>query len=72
MPNVSAKECVLVQRIRDNFGWNRALCDKSTKYATVVVYGKVTVLKIGGTPALLYEFSGSFEGNTYLHGHKDE
>ena len=40
--------CV-VQRIRDNFGWNRALCDKSTNFDTVVVYAKVTILKIGGT-----------------------
>ena len=39
----------LVQRIRDNFGSNRALCDKSTKFGTVVVYAKVTILKIGGT-----------------------
>ena len=41
--------CIIVQRIRDNFGWNRALCDKSTKFVTVVVYGKLTFLKIGGT-----------------------
>ena len=40
---------MIVQRIRDNCGWNRALCDKSTKFGTVVVYGKVTILKIGGT-----------------------
>ena len=40
---------MLVQRIRDNFGSNRALCDKSTKFGTVVVYANVTILKIGGT-----------------------
>ena len=40
---------LVVQRIRDNFGWNRALCDKSTKFGTVVVNAKVTILKIGGT-----------------------
>ena len=43
------EELSIVQRIRDNFGWNRALCDKSTKFGTVEVYGKVTILKIGGT-----------------------
>ena len=42
-------EIQIVQRIRDNFGWNCALCDKSTKYGTVVVYGQLTILKIGGT-----------------------
>ena len=51
----------LVQRIRDNFGSNRALCDKSTKFGTVVVYAKVTILKIGGTLKMPWvNFGGHF------------
>ena len=48
LPLYSVKT-LLVQRIRDNFGSNRELCDNSTKFGTVVVYAKVTILKIGGT-----------------------
>ena len=41
----------LIQRIRDNFGWNHALLggiDKSMKHCIVVVYTIRVILKIGG------------------------
>ena len=42
-------------------GLNCALCDKSTKFGTVVVYGKVTISKIGGTlKSPLVSFGGHF------------
>ena len=41
--------------------YNRALFDKSTTFGAVVVYGKVTISKIGGTPKLTkVSFGGHF------------
>ena len=33
----SNAKVLIVQRIRDNLGWNRALCDKSANFGIVVV-----------------------------------